>query len=232
MLSKIRKINNDLFNWYSSLNNKDKYTNPYLIVPEDSYVNSKMKVLVLGKETNGWGEAENCKTCKELEDLYIEKIIGKEVGNIPFWNFYFNYLLPVIPSNVGVCASNISLLGYRYGSTGYNIKLAKELGVFFERYLNALKPDMVICFAGFGTKTRREYNYLEIMERIWGTYNQDNDLIISSNNEIKWPLRKLCFTNSNICIYGTRHPERTSKEWKESISYSIKEIIDTKLHEK
>lgn len=239
MIKEIKQKNRELYKWANSLpiQDKAKNTNPYLVIPDDQYINAKFKVLVLGKETNGWGEGEgeDCTSPEDLENLYSEKVLEKQIwgcGN-PFWDFYFEWVVRSIFDgthlDIGVCASNVALLGLKYGNKGFNIKYVNELSGFLKDYLYILKPDAIICFTGFGTATRREINYLKILEPIFGTYSRGQDIFPLDR---KWPMRKLSFASAEIngkkiSIYGTRHPERTSRAWKESIGQSISQIVSS-----
>lgn len=74
----LKQVNISLFELYSAMRiDKAECTNPYLVVPSDAYVKSSFKVLLLGKETNGWGTAEfQSPTIEDLEDLYNRNIIA------------------------------------------------------------------------------------------------------------------------------------------------------------
>ncbi len=212
MTEKIREVNNELFNWCNSLENKNDYTNPYLIIPEDNYWKAPIKVLILGKETYGWGEKEGYTKQEELENLYIDKINKREFekGSEPFWDFYFKYIKPIEKedANVGICVSNIALLGYPYGIKGYDTNLAKKLSEFLKKYLDILKTDIIVCFAGFGTEGYEEENYVKILNEIFGEYNLKKDTVYENENDKGYPLRELCFPNNptKIKLYGTVHP--------------------------
>lgn len=229
----IEELNKKLFNWA----NKEKknnltYTNPYLIIPEDTYWNKKIKILILGKETNGWGENENFTKQDELQKLYIDKINDKgfSKGYGHFWNFYFNYIKNIEENNhnVGICVSNIALLGFTYDKKGYNTGLAKKLSYYLKKYLELLKPDIIVCFAGFGTKTHQENNYVLILKEIFGDYKGNTP--ISPDRNIRFPLLKLSFDKlpNKIELYGSAHPERKSIKWKEMIKNTLEYILQQK----
>lgn len=52
---------NNLGAFFNSLEAREQYTCPYLVVPTDKYWNSRYKILICGKETNSWGEKEGYK---------------------------------------------------------------------------------------------------------------------------------------------------------------------------
>lgn len=183
MIETIKDINRKLFTWANTLSDEDKgdNTNPYLIIPDEQYQRATFKVLVLGKETNGWGESENCASVEDLEGLYRNEVLEKNIwgyGN-PFWDFYFDYVKPISENSahdIGICVSNVALVGYKYGKKGYNTKYYKELSGFLKDYIDILAPDAIICFTGFGTATHTEIDYLKILEPIFGEYSGDKDI--------------------------------------------------------
>ena len=231
MLDEIIKINRELFDCADKLPYQDKAenTNPYLIIPDKQYRNASFKVLVLGKETNGWGETEKCASVEDLEKLYRDKVLEKNIWGcgIPFWEFYFDWVKPIFDNatqGLGVCVSNVALVGHKYGYNGYNTKYTNELSGFLKAYLDVLTPDALICFTGFGTVTHAENDYLKILEPILGKYSRDADILLSPH--CNWPMRRLSFTSGrNIAIYGTRHPEFAPLKWKESMSQAIQQNI-------
>ncbi len=229
MIEDIKRLNRELFDWSKKNLDQGKHTNPYLIIPDEQYQNAPFKVLVLGKETNGWGEAENCTTVEDLEELYRDKVLEENIWGCryPFWDFYFDWVKPIskeAAQGIGVCVSNVALVGYKYDNKGYNIKYSNELSGFLKAYLDLLAPDAIICFTGFGTITHSEKGYLKILEPIFGKYSRDKDILLSPN--CKWPMRKLSFaTGGNVCLYGTRHPQHTSREWKEAMKQAILQHI-------
>ncbi len=222
MTEKIKKLNEQFYNWATvGLNDPDN-TNPYLIIPDERYQNASFRILVLGKETNGWGEKENCKTQEELENLYEHTVLDKSImDNNGFWRFYFKFLLQSLEArpDVGVCVSNVALLGYKYGYQGYNPKYASALGEYLGGYIKILEPNVIICVAGIGTG--KQWDYLKILqsESALGTYLGYTPTCVPS-------LRELSFaSNANIKIYGTRHPQGTKHEWKKSVVDFISDDI-------
>lgn len=229
MIENIKIKNRELFDWAKKNPNQKKHTNPYLIIPDEQYQSATFKVLVLGKETNGWGESENCASVEDLEELYQNEVLEKNIwgyGN-PFWDFYFDYVKPISENaahDIGICVSNVALVGYKYGEKGYNTKYSNELSGFLKDYIDILAPDAIICFTGFGTATHMENDYLKILEPIFGEYSGDKDILLPP--QCKWPMRKLSFASSGgIAIYGTRHPQHTSRKWKESMKQAILQHI-------
>lgn len=228
MIEDIINKNRELFDWAKKNMDQEKHTNPYLIIPDEQYQRAPFKVLVLGKETNGWGESEKCASVEDLEELYRDKVLKKTIWGCgsTFWDFYFDYVKPISENaahDIGICVSNVALVGYN-GKKGYNTEYSNKLIGFLKDYLKILAPDAIICFTGFGTATHTENDYLKILEPIFGKYSGDKDILLSPH--CNWPMRKLSFASSgNIEIYGTRHPQHTSRKWKESMSQAILQHI-------
>ena len=224
MLNEIKQLNKEFYNWAAVELNDPDNTNPYLNIPDERYQNASFRILVLGKETNGWGEGkdENCHSAKDLEELYRHIVLDKTImDNNGFWRFYFKFLLPSLETrpDIGVCVSNVALLGYKNDNAGYNPEYVQELGEFLGDYIKILEPNMIFCVAGIGTK--KEGNYLKILESTHcvGTY-------LGYTPTCEPSLRKLSFSNAaNIKIYGTRHPQGKSHEWKRLIIKIITQEI-------
>lgn len=235
----IESINKEIFNWWINLPERTvKYTNPYLIIPTKMFMAAKRKIVILGKETNGWAQCEQEAEkilCGEdliwpperLEQFYNAKVNNKEIGSFPFWNFCWDMerAIKKVDNSVELCYANVALLGKPYGARGYDPNLAETLSYFLGKYLNALDADAIICLTGFGTKTRTELPYLKILEQegLFGKYDRDKDTIIG-DKDTKYPLRELYFEHARCPILGTVHPERKSREWKDQ---TIRNIILT-----
>lgn len=236
MRNNIKEINKAIYSWWINLPDRsEKYTNPYLIMPSKAFMDAKRKLVVFGKETNGWAQCEQEEeklifgediiwSAERLEQFYEKKVNGKTIGPNPFWNFCWELESSIMSadSDIGICYANISLLGKPYGERGYDMNLAGPLSHFLAEYLDTIKPDAILCLTGFGTKTRTELPYLKILEQnvLFGQYDRENDLFVG-NTDIKYPLRKLAFKNAQYPIYGTVHPERKSREWKKETIRSI-----------
>lgn len=221
MFKEIKKLNEEFYNWSAVELNDPDNTNPYLIIPDERYRNASFRILVLGKETNGWGDAEKCTSVDALEKLYRDKVLERNFSGCgyPFWDFYFPCILENLKErpDIGVCVSNVALLGKLYGKGHYKAKYAPELSYYLRRYIHALKPDAIICF--FGTDGQAG-PYLRILKSLWGPYSGDKDTILDPTCENS--MRKLFFADSEgIEIYGTRHPQGATNEWKQSIVNSI-----------
>lgn len=191
---------------------RTNYTCPYLPVPTEKYLLSRFKILICGKETNGWGEKEGIwkeltnnpedwETVRDkLVKLYDEKINRgwENLGGL-FWPFYkeIRELTEVNPSkknipfftNVGVCAANVALLGYPSTISGFDGSMVEPLAENFKLLHDALAPNITICTVGY-----RDTNYITILERALGIKYSDFTFyefkVINENTYTKWRVKQ------------------------------------------
>lgn len=210
---------------------KDKYAFPYLVNPPESYFSSPFKVLVLGKETNGWGDKERCQWDKqnykeELKQLYRCKAccIFNSGMNSSFWNFF--HLLKKGSENcqewgkVSFVAANVALLGYKYGDNGFNpelININEKLGLAYSLGLlyKALTPDMILLTIGSDIKNGNILNYLRILKDAKilpknDTIKGDIKNITPEGNKVEIKIFELQSTDDTVKIFMTRHPQGCS----------------------
>ena len=235
----LRKVNISLFELYKAMkSNQEECTYPYLVVPSDAYVNSDFKVLLLGKETNGWGTAEfhspSMPSIEELENLYDSKINnGPGIGG-SFWGFYNKLRIiskeeknevPEFAGKVGFCASNVALIGKEYGHPGFNYKYTAQLSFILSQCLEILDPDIVLCPVGVGTSSGRDYHYIELLKSCFRT-----DTCNKIETECKG-LYELYFGSpqDKPLFLGCRHPQGATNEFKNNVKSYIIELIKTKL---
>lgn len=170
---------------------RENYTCPYLPLPSEKYLSSMTKILICGKETNGWGEKEGYDTLlradpenwetvrRDLLKLYDDKINknwAHDLGSI--WPFYnaVRELTEVNPKennipyfqNVGLCAANVALLGYPNEWRGFDGSLTVPLAESFAMLHDALSPNLTICTVGY-----KQSNYTAILERALGIKYSD-----------------------------------------------------------
>lgn len=179
---------------FNSLNDKTKYACPYLIIPDDNYKESRYKILLCGKETNGWGEKEGYRNTlisnpkdwgiikNKLLELYNYKVNiewGKNLDG-SFWPFYQlireNIEIPLYKPNIkpkfpfcGLVAGNVSLLGYTYDTKGFNSQLVDS-----NNGITGLSDDFNdlvnglkpdLIIATIGYKKSSSYAYINILEK-------------------------------------------------------------------
>lgn len=214
---------------------KDKYAFPYLVNPPESYFSSPFKVLVLGKETNGWGDKERCQWDKsnykeELLKLYreVSSIFGKGLRS-SFWGLVKN-----IANNkkTNVVAANVALLGYKYGDNGFNpelININEKLGLAYSLGLlyKVLTPDMILLTIGSDIKNGNILNYLRILKEAKilpknDTIKGDIKNITPEGNKAEIKIFELQSTDDTVRIFMTRHPQGCS--YSAISDFIIKEI--------
>lgn len=208
---------------YNTIPNKDKYALPYLVCPPENYFSSPFKVLVLGKETNGWGDKERCQWDKsnykeELLKLYreVSSIFGKGLRS-SFWGLVKN-----IANNkkTNVVAANVALIGYKYGDKGFNpelININEKLGLAYSFGLlyKALTPDMILLTIGSDIKNGNILNYLRILKEANIVPNKclkkiNLKDITPKDKKRKIEIFEIESVKSKTKIFMTRHPQGCS----------------------
>lgn len=207
---------------------KNNYALPYLVYPPDSYFSSQFKVLVLGKETNGWGDKEKTNWEKSLYkdrliDLY-KKTLEEEKSNSSFWNF-FNLLRKKSEAQgkekVSFAVANVVLLGYKYGDTGFNPDLINinngKLGLAYslELLYKALTPNMILLTIGDKLDNGNVNNYINVLKEANIIPNKCIKEINLKNITPEGKKRKIEIfeiesVKSKTKIFMTRHPQGCS----------------------
>ena len=218
-----------LMSLYYTIPNEEKsnYALPYLVYPPDCYFSSQFRVLVLGKETNGWGDKEKSQWEKqnymvELIQLYRSKVCCalKTDSNSPFWNF-FNRLKKGSNANkrnekVGFAVANVALLGYKYGDKGFDPSLINKgkLGLAYslELLYNALTPNMIL---GDKLNNGDVKYYINVLKGANIIPNKCINVICSKDITPKDKKRKIKIfeiesVKSETKIFMTRHPQGCS----------------------
>lgn len=224
---------------YEGLTDKEEYALPYLIIPNPQYINSDLRILVIGKETNGWGCREKsswepCDYKEKLIHLHDDKVnlnLGAGLGS-RYWDFVqklknccakFNLERLKDSSNsysIGLISGNTALIGYRYGVKGFNPELIRNgesngLEKAFSLLYESLKPQMMIFTIGSNLNNGYVKNYLQIFSK---TLKCDQDPISSINITTEQTNNKIIVHEmiSNLKdapkIFITNHPERIKHE--------------------
>ena len=199
-----------------------KYSAPFLINLEKSYVDANVKVMFVGKETNGWwGKIEDfikyddsidmLKKRYEVElnggtFLTKENKASKERDREHNWDkskFLLMYKKLRKEFNSLVWSELLKMDSGAKGSSknSIGIKEIEEISIkIFKKELEVLKPDFVI----FGTSTGQGYD--RVIKEIFQDYKTDEKLYIKHN------LWKFKSEKYNCVCYRTRHPNATN--WK------------------
>lgn len=220
-------------------------THPLLIkVNEEKYLESDIKVMIFGQETDGWhGEfprEENPSTVERLMSAYESYYYGvKNKSKRPFWNNRnFKYFENKITKhfkeknkNVAFLWNNISKIGKtsRGRATGNIRELELKYLKVIEDEIEILKPDIVI----FSTGVSRDKH----IEDAFGRENVEFEfpkLFFNGTNsfyETKDMIVKVQLTSfPNICAVRIEHPNRRTLS--NSLIFNIiREDWETKIKE-
>ncbi|MBR3871831.1 MAG: hypothetical protein IKJ22_03755 [Paludibacteraceae bacterium] len=141
--------------WYKCKENILKQTEcelPFLVVPTDAYFNSSIKIMILGKKTNSWGnELENYEdqTPENLMKLYDLFVNIKRGDNSLFFDFP-NNIQADVPIDTQIIINNLVKIekrGETDGDKNINNLILKNFNILIEE-INILRPDMLILLTG------------------------------------------------------------------------------------
>ncbi len=168
-------------------------TNMYLLSASDAYMNSPFKIMVVGRETLGWGDESNGykdgaysseNSIMSLMDLYFEHTFVNKGSNSTFHKFV-EELSFIIDSKLGIkhqfIFNNIAKIAYVYYNIGFdpninNSEIVKEL---FQKELEILKPDMLLFMTGIGKNNLDSYIQDRLCVDFEDVLQLDNNLLIS-----------------------------------------------------
>ena len=118
---------------------------PLLMSETKEYENSKLKLLIIGQETNGWGEySENIEQGMEH---YLSFNLGSEYYSSPFWNVT-RKIENILGNNKYSCAwTNLNKFDDNSNRPeGEVAKKISEIDSLLIDEIKILKPDIVIFF--------------------------------------------------------------------------------------
>jgi len=211
-------------------NTKLQPAHPLLIKVTDQYKEAKIKVMVVGQETDGWHKSflGSQALPSELTELYHHYFVStsKSKNNRPFWNRanfkYFQERLEksLGKENIGFVWNNLAKIGKnsRGGVTKTIHELEDTVFNVHQQELKILKPDVVI----FNTGCDRD----NILRQRYG--------VTLSNTEYAKSCRELAQvsfseTSSDILSFRTFHPNaRTHKKSRKVRNTFIAEQIINK----
>lgn len=139
---------------------KERATNPLLIQIDESYLNSDIRVMLFGQETNGWlnyikdreGEfAQDPNTAYYLYNDYynwFQKGIGNS-NTSPFWQGFIRLKDHISKGKAGMVWNNISKIGkIEAGHNGDIYQIGLEKFNVIKEEIDILKPDVLVFFSG------------------------------------------------------------------------------------
>lgn len=196
-MNKLRNFNEEIFEEYMNLENKDKLSCPNLVSSKRFLENiKKHPVLYIGQETNGWVNYDkdfdyNNISLDKIEDTYDNFLIDYHTSKSTFWNFLKKCLKEDYSSfhkNIVWC--NTLLMGKRFDKghpeVDYNLY---ELSIQYLLFLyDYFEPSAIINVSGNSNPYYNITNdFLQIinsnLQNIWPT-NTNNVLIDSETNYI------------------------------------------------
>lgn len=142
--------------WQSYLDNvRDDFSSPaafpFLIVPEDSYLQARERIMICGQETQGWGNEldgqQDPVTVSQVQDIY-RGFVWPGGYNSPYWNFINKIKCSFLEK--GFVINNIVKVGRRFGpgcDDRINDKALKFFPVSREE-LTILRPDKIVFLTG------------------------------------------------------------------------------------
>ena len=144
---------------------EDDLAGPFLMSPNEEYVNQPNKLLIIGQETNGWSYHidELDKQMKTYEDFNV----GIEYRASPFWNIS-RKVEKALNNTPYTCAwTNISKFdldsGRPYGE--YETAISKLDDILISE-INIIQPDFCMFFTGpsFDQRLRTIFQDIEFIE--------------------------------------------------------------------
>jgi hypothetical protein len=224
--------------WVKLLDEVDSLlcSNPLLIKVSDEYIDSDVKVMIVGQETDGYWLGELNQKEKSVSDLmtgyfnYFYQIStgGKKRGKRAFWNkknykYFEDELTKYFKENnksVSFIWNNISKIGgKKRGKPNKKIRiLEREYFNILRQEIKILKPDIIIFTTGSSRDSYIKYHFdfgseVEFLPKLClqnGTLSKDTLNLIA---EVKLP------KFNKICAVRIEHPNR--RTLKNSIILSV-----------
>jgi hypothetical protein len=185
-----------------------KPAHPLLIKVSDKYIQAKVKVLIVGQETDGWGKkgkdfATNPSNVDELQSGYYQYLFEyAKKWNRPFWNranfrFFDEQLKKHFNNDVCCVWSNLSKIG-KDGRGKTTDQIADIENKYFAVHLDELeilKPNIII----FNTGHSRD-------DLLKSRFNAEFTETNSPYKKKQIAQVKFAGPNENILGYRTYHP--------------------------
>lgn len=173
----------EFFKWlidkWMELPNRQDLTFPYLTMPSEAFCANKLRVVVVCRETNGWGDKEkfpiDAHLMDNLSDLYDTKVNRNWENLGAVWPMYkalrsLSEVMkgglsnPPFSNMVGFLQANVALIGQHYDEKGYNPEIKDLLIEACDKFFNLCNPGIILLPIGFGTITQTQKPYVDILE--------------------------------------------------------------------
>jgi hypothetical protein len=125
----------------------DDIAGPLLMSPDDTYSNQRIKLLIVGQETNGWGYFSS--NIDEGMIHYENFNLGIDYYSSPFWNIT-RKVERLLGNDEYSCAwTNISKYDVNAKRpSGSHLKEIEKIDDLLLKEIKVLKPDVVIFYTG------------------------------------------------------------------------------------
>ena len=118
---------------------------PILIKIPTRYLSQKVKLMIIGQQTQGWGEGN----INDLLECYEDFNFGENYHPSPFWNVTRKLEVALGIEKYAIVWSNLNRCDYE--DKRPPLKIEKDLRILFPLLLGEIKilqPDVVIFFSG------------------------------------------------------------------------------------
>jgi hypothetical protein len=184
----------------SIINQHPALSGPILIKISEKYINSEIKLMIIGQQTLDWWQGN----IKRLLNKYEKFNFAENYYSSPFWNVIRKVEKIIRIAPYSIVRSNLIKCDYKKTRPPYKIEneLQKAFPVL-EDEIKILKPDMVIFFTG------PNYDY-NLMEALPGTK------LIKMNKYNSIKLCRIINSNCPYHSYRTYHPNYLRRSGNES----------------
>lgn len=198
---------------------------PFLLSVHENYLNAPLKIMYVGKETNGWpGRGSHLKDVL-YDDAAIDKLLKRydhEIMREPSWNIKFFIEYKKIRKSLSadkkgaVVWNNLLKMdfkqkgkGYSRSSKDHSLQLRELSKRIFQKELELLKPQYIIFATG--------YIYDEVLK----DFLPDRQTIEVIEKKSLWK-----FSNNGAVCYRTWHPQTIKYNAEKKIPEYYQMIIE------
>lgn len=146
---------------------------PFLTSPGESYKNSRIRLLIIGQETNGWYNIHS--KIEGLMDVYDDFNLGKKYYSSPFWNITRKVERTLQIEAYSCAWTNLNKYDVnKKRPAGIHEKEISTFDDILISEIKILKPDICIFFTGpaFDYRLKRIYDGLIFQKEEHWKYNQ------------------------------------------------------------
>lgn len=196
-------------------------SNIYLLTVPEEFIKAKIKILILGKETQGWGgEFKDTPSITELRQLY-KLYVHEEKGNQAAFMRFVQWIL-TIKEGIEVLPNNIIKIGKKSRSGHYKSVAREQMNILpvVQEEIRIINPDVIIC------PTSNILAYNEYLTAMFGSYTEE-----VLQEDLRVSVRQYD-TIKEIPVIICPHPQGKSTEQLDAIKNSIAMYIKMKYDKK